>query len=163
MSSIFTIGESHEPVEMPKNSFVETLGPKPAPKKKKRKPRFNKLRSNKGFYISTTNSNLLTAAKIVAEKKGVSVVYVVGPSGWGKTRLGYEYARQIDYDVVYEKLQTEDNIDDYIKICKKLNQYITSEKGFNLGSSYELGHSYFMKISNFLCKRNYSYLKRGFF
>jgi 5-methylcytosine-specific restriction endonuclease McrBC GTP-binding regulatory subunit McrB len=52
-----------------------------------------------------------------------------------------------DYDVVYEKLQTEDNIDDYIKICKKLNQYITSEKGFNLGSSYELGHSYFMKIS----------------
>ena len=103
MSSIFTIGESHEPVKIPnKSGFVETFGPNPpAPKKKKRKPRFNKLRSNKGFYISTTNSNLLTAAKIVAEKKGVSVVYVVGPSGWGKTRLGYEYARQIDYNVVY--------------------------------------------------------------
>ncbi len=52
-----------------------------------------------------------------------------------------------DYDVVIEKFESEDEekVSDYIKICEKLNKHITSEKGFNLGKSYELGHSYFMK------------------
>lgn len=52
---------------------------------------------------------------------------------------------QCDYDVIYTKYRENKDIDDYIKICKELNKYITSNKGFNLGSSYELGHSYFMR------------------
>jgi 5-methylcytosine-specific restriction endonuclease McrBC GTP-binding regulatory subunit McrB len=53
-----------------------------------------------------------------------------------------------DYDVIYDKYVNDGKIDDYIQICKKLNEHIIAENGFNLGSSYELGHSYFMKISN---------------
>ncbi len=58
-----------------------------------------------------------------------------------------------DYDVIYEHFRIAKgnyptNIDEYIKICKNLNDKITTDKGFNLGDSYELGHSYFIKIDN---------------
>ncbi len=53
-----------------------------------------------------------------------------------------------DYDVIYEHFASNDKVDEYITICKKLNEYIISKNGFNLSVSYELGHSYFMKISN---------------
>ena len=53
-----------------------------------------------------------------------------------------------DYDVVFDKFGSNDKIDTYIEICKKINRHIISTNGFNLGDSYELGHSYFMKISN---------------
>jgi len=58
-----------------------------------------------------------------------------------------------DYDVIYEHFRRikgnyPENLDKYLKICKKLNEKITSEKGLNLGDSYELGHSYFMKITS---------------
>jgi len=53
-----------------------------------------------------------------------------------------------DYDVIYEHFSSKDRIDEYLKICKKLNKHIVSQEGFNLGDSYELGHSYFMKLSN---------------
>ena len=50
-----------------------------------------------------------------------------------------------DYDVIMEKYKADKNIENYLDICEALNKYITSNEGFNLGSSYELGHSYFMK------------------
>ena len=50
-----------------------------------------------------------------------------------------------DYDVIMEKYKNDTKIEDYLEICEALNKYITSNEGFNLGSSYELGHSYFMK------------------
>ncbi len=50
-----------------------------------------------------------------------------------------------NYDVIMEKFKNDNKSDDYIKICKEVNEFITSDKGLNLGSSYELGHSYFMK------------------
>jgi len=53
-----------------------------------------------------------------------------------------------DYEVIFEKFSANDNIEKYIYICKKLNNFISSDKGFNLGKSYELGHAYFMKIPN---------------
>jgi len=49
-----------------------------------------------------------------------------------------------DYDVIMEHYNLDEN-DQYITMCEELNKYITSEKGFNLGESYELGHSYFIK------------------
>jgi len=57
-----------------------------------------------------------------------------------------------DYDVIQEhfriaKGQVPENLSKYINICKKLNEKITTEKDLNLGDSYELGHSYFMKIN----------------
>ena len=57
-----------------------------------------------------------------------------------------------DYDVIREHFRIAkgnypDKLDEYIYICKKLNEKITSEKDLNLGDSYELGHSYFMKIN----------------
>jgi 5-methylcytosine-specific restriction endonuclease McrBC GTP-binding regulatory subunit McrB len=59
---------------------------------------------------------------------------------------------ECDYDVIANHYQTQissqdiDNIDNFINQCKKLNTYISSasDNGLNLGSSYELGHSYFM-------------------
>ena len=58
-----------------------------------------------------------------------------------------------DYDVIYEHFRIAkgnypENLDKYISICKKLNEKITSSKDLNLGDSYELGHSYFMKINS---------------
>lgn len=62
-----------------------------------------------------------------------------------------------DYDVIAEhfvkliekkanaKLDTETHIQTYIKLCKDINEYITSDKGLELDDSYELGHSYFLK------------------
>jgi len=56
-----------------------------------------------------------------------------------------------DYGVLVEHYDC-DVEDSYIKACKALNEHITSAKGFDLGESYELGHSYFMtknkKINN---------------
>lgn len=54
-----------------------------------------------------------------------------------------------EYDVILEKYNEIDEklIESYIEICKKVNLFITSEKdnGLSLGTSYEIGHSYFMK------------------
>jgi 5-methylcytosine-specific restriction protein B len=52
---------------------------------------------------------------------------------------------ECDYDVVAEKFNEDPKVEQYISNCKQLNQYITSESGFNLGDSYQLGHSYFLK------------------
>lgn len=49
-----------------------------------------------------------------------------------------------DYDVIAEHYG-EDKVETYIKLCKDINDYITSEKGLGLDDSYELGHSYFLK------------------
>ncbi len=40
-------------------------------------------------------------------------------------------------------------LDSFLTKCKNLNEYITSEGGFNLPESYMLGHSYFMHLSSF--------------
>jgi hypothetical protein len=50
-----------------------------------------------------------------------------------------------DYDVIMYKYKDDEKSDTYVNICEELNTYITGIKGLNLGSSYELGHSYFMK------------------
>lgn len=63
--------------------------------------------------------------------------------------------KSCDYDVIYNKLLEQGVNDDDIVLyvsddkehmgrCNLLNQYIS--KTLNLGSSYELGHSYFMNI-----------------
>lgn len=50
-----------------------------------------------------------------------------------------------NYDVIVDRYSDEDNVETYIKLCKDINEYITSEKGLGLDDSYELGHSYFLK------------------
>ena len=56
-----------------------------------------------------------------------------------------------DYDVILQSLydnhratNKDNNFDDYIEICKSLNNFIS--KNLELGKSYEIGHSYFMEI-----------------
>jgi 5-methylcytosine-specific restriction endonuclease McrBC GTP-binding regulatory subunit McrB len=46
-----------------------------------------------------------------------------------------------------EKYANDKKLEKYIKICHKLNEYITTDKkgGFNLGVDYQLGQSYFLK------------------
>jgi len=51
-----------------------------------------------------------------------------------------------DYDVIMQHYGIEAD-SNYIKSCKALNDHITSEQGFGLGESYQLGHSYFMNRS----------------
>ena len=51
---------------------------------------------------------------------------------------------ECDYDVVAEKYKDESELETYSSNCRNLNQHIVSEKGFNLGDSYQLGHSYFL-------------------
>ncbi len=59
--------------------------------------------------------------------------------------------KDCDYDVIEEETRyrnKEDftNIDNYVKACQSLNNYISNSLG--LGKSYEFGHSFFMKISD---------------
>jgi len=55
-----------------------------------------------------------------------------------------------DYDAIENKYidKNIEKLEVYIALCKSLNEHITSEKGFNLSDSYELGQSYFMKPKN---------------
>jgi hypothetical protein len=57
--------------------------------------------------------------------------------------------KDCDYDVIEEETRyryKEDftNIDNYVKACQSLNNYISNDLG--LGKSYEFGHSFFMKM-----------------
>lgn len=59
--------------------------------------------------------------------------------------------KDCDYEVIEEETRfkrKEDfsNINQYLKACEKLNNYISAELG--LGKSYEFGHSFFMKMSD---------------
>ncbi|MBI9080815.1 MAG: AAA family ATPase [Pseudodesulfovibrio sp.] len=59
--------------------------------------------------------------------------------------------KECDYDVIKEETRFKGkdefiNIDKYVKSCEKLNDYISKELG--LGTSYEFGHSFFMKMSD---------------
>jgi Cdc6-like AAA superfamily ATPase len=51
---------------------------------------------------------------------------------------------ECNYDVVAEKYEDESDLESYSLNCRNLNQHIVSENGFNLGESYQLGHSYFL-------------------
>ncbi|MCT7525514.1 McrB family protein [Aliarcobacter cryaerophilus] len=44
-----------------------------------------------------------------------------------------------------EKYSEYNKLEDYIKACYNLNDYITSDKGYGLGFDYQLGQSYFLK------------------
>lgn len=59
--------------------------------------------------------------------------------------------KDCDYEVIEEETRFKhkddfSNIDQYLKACEKLNNYISHELG--LGKSYEFGHSFFMKMSD---------------
>lgn len=76
--------------------------------------------------------------------------------------------KDCDYDVIKMVLSDSkidsDSVENYIKYCKKLNQHISGiiEKGnavgksLGLGKSYEFGHSFFMKITEFTTKNTIS-------
>lgn len=57
----------------------------------------------------------------------------------------YTYQREVLENHYCEK----DALGDYLTKCEDLNEYITSENGFNLPESYMLGHSYFMHLPSF--------------
>lgn len=64
-------------------------------------------------------------------------------------------AMYCDYDVIENELEDKeyntDDIADYVKSCKKLNDFITeNNNGLGLGKSYEIGHSFFLKITKCL-------------
>jgi len=56
---------------------------------------------------------------------------------------------QCDYRVIAEHDSYEDINENvlkkYITICENLNSYIMGKSGFDLGESFQLGHSYFLK------------------
>jgi len=56
---------------------------------------------------------------------------------------------ECDYRVIsehdsYERIN-ENDLKKYITICENLNDHITGKSGFDLGESFQLGHSYFLK------------------
>lgn len=60
--------------------------------------------------------------------------------------------KKCDYDVIQntllEKINNENEIIDYRKSCEALNEFIIKPEGLGLSENYQLGHSYFMKITN---------------
>lgn len=64
-----------------------------------------------------------------------------------------------DYDVVEDECRNSEkykydrnSVETFIESCKKLNGFISGEDGLNLGSSYEFGHSNFLKIIDIVHK-----------
>ncbi len=62
-----------------------------------------------------------------------------------------------NYDVINDVLihQVEDqcNVDEYVGSCKSLNDFIC-EDGLKLGKNYEIGHSFFLKVSEQIYSRS---------
>lgn len=62
-------------------------------------------------------------------------------------------SKYCDYDVIENELSLnkykDDDIEEYIKSCKKLNEMIydsNCDEGLKLGRSYEIGHAFFLRI-----------------
>lgn len=67
--------------------------------------------------------------------------------------------KDCDYNVIEEETRFKgkeefNNINQYIKSCEKLNNYISNDLG--LGKSYEFGHSFFMKVSDIAKRKEIS-------
>jgi 5-methylcytosine-specific restriction endonuclease McrBC GTP-binding regulatory subunit McrB len=67
--------------------------------------------------------------------------------------------KDCDYEVIEEETRFKakeefNNINQYLKACEKLNNYISNDLG--LGKSYEFGHSFFMKISDIAKRKDIS-------
>ncbi len=75
--------------------------------------------------------------------------------------------KDCDYNVIEEVLSKEniesDDIENYKNSCSQLNTYISSgkSKSLNLGKSYEFGHSFFMKITEFTTQTTISEAAKG--
>lgn len=73
--------------------------------------------------------------------------------------------KDCDYDVIEEVLSEKniDEIDNYIESCENLNTYISGDKSksLNLGKSYEFGHSFFLKITEFTTQTKISKTAKG--
>jgi len=65
-----------------------------------------------------------------------------------RRRFVWKHYRFNEYPILekYKDIEKDgDKIERYVQVCKDINDFIISEKGLDLASSYELGHSYFMK------------------
>lgn len=73
-------------------------------------------------------------------------------------------AKSCDYTVIEESFCGTElsayDVNEYVKRCTKLNEYISTRKvadnieGLGLGKAYEFGHSYFMQDKVEICKDN---------
>ena len=121
-----------------------------------------------GVYIKTQNSNLWEEKNAVLEIDGElyfgvpeNIYFLATMNDIDKSIDSFDLAlrrrfkwvhKGCNYDVIYNHLLeqgvNDEDILEYVSTdngrCNLLNKYISEELG--LGSSYELGHSYFMKI-----------------
>lgn len=58
-----------------------------------------------------------------------------------------------DYQVLADELGNKEFYEKYIDGCKALNKLIEENAGWGLGSSYQIGHAYFLAIDNRISKR----------
>lgn len=56
-------------------------------------------------------------------------------------------------DILIDKVGDQCNVDEYVESCKSLNEFIC-DKDLKLGKNYEIGHSFFLKISEQLSSRS---------
>lgn len=56
-------------------------------------------------------------------------------------------------DVLIDIVKDQCNVDEYVESCKSLNKFIC-EDGLKLGKNYEIGHSFFLKISEQIYPRS---------
>jgi hypothetical protein len=61
--------------------------------------------------------------------------------------IKYECSYQVIEDELDKRSNLrEDEVTKYIKKCKELNNYISGDHGLNMGTSFEFGHSFFLRI-----------------
>ena len=123
--------------------------------------------------ISTTMSNVVASLdddKLIYKKIGDNVyfgipfnIHFIGimndvdrsidPFDLAFRRRFKWISKYCDYDVIENELSLnkykDDDIEEYIKSCKKLNEMIydsNCDEGLKLGRSYEIGHAFFLRI-----------------
>ncbi len=61
--------------------------------------------------------------------------------------------KQCDYDALEAQLKSDgydaDSVKFFSESCEALNDYICTSEGLGLGKTYEIGHAFFMRISEF--------------
>lgn len=97
-----------------------------------------------------------------------SNVYIVGTmNNVDKSLVSFDLAlrRRFGFFKVMPKMKVlenlsqyidEDFLSAYIKRCEKLNESISDKNGLGLGEDYQIGQAYFLKIKDFLPKKELS-------